>query len=118
MPIKQWTERIPGDPNHCTRHAEVQGVTFCAFPYQSFYARTGWHRAGVSAETWQGQYNAQVSACYLGGDSQDIAQARFTAQAEAFAWAAATLLAAEQAQPIQQARPPIHNQEAPHANTQ
>lgn len=100
--VKYW--RTYSDANHTNRHAEVEGIRFCAFPYQSYLSQhIGAHRrsAHVSdVSTWRGErWSVRIiepaPAGTRGdfyGDSNTIDFRFFDNGDAAFKWAAQEIL--------------------------
>ena len=89
---RYWTSR--NDSNHSSRHAEAQGIQFCAFPYQSYLSQVnGKYGAmignfyGRNGETWAANIYVRD-----GKKEPTLYHQEFLSKDDAFEWAAGKLL--------------------------
>jgi len=62
------------DANNSVRHAEYDGITFSAFPHQSFTARVG--NISVSILSSGNQYAVSAYRCHADGSSNGVLYSR------------------------------------------
>lgn len=93
--VKYWTSY--NDRNHSNSHAEVDGIEFFAFPYQSYYARVDNTAVtirdffGIKDNITYTVWIANHMECLPDGRNKHIEQFSHENKDEVFIWAAQQL---------------------------